>query len=171
MGVGATGWVPNTTIVQERFKGNRGLAMGIISSGVGIGILVCVPLFQFLIIRLGWRMTYRIMAFFIPLVISAMVALFLRHPSPSILLQNGNTPLPTKMRNSIIIDKRWRPRSWTVQQAVGTRQLWCLSLSFFLGAFVIHSILTHHVAFLLIRPGEKYWVFHRGYAWCRRCRW
>jgi MFS family permease len=65
IGLGATGWVPNITIIQRRFKEKRGLAIGIVSSGIGIGILVCIPSIQYLIIQVGWRMTYGIMAIFI----------------------------------------------------------------------------------------------------------
>jgi MFS family permease len=79
MGVAATGWVPTTTVIQNCFKEKRGLAMGIISSGIGVGILVCIPSIQHLINRVGWRMAYLIMAIFIPLSIICMVMIFLRN--------------------------------------------------------------------------------------------
>jgi hypothetical protein len=49
--------------------------MGIISSGVGIGIFACVPSAQHLVDKVGWRMTYRLMAFIIPMniMVSALV--------------------------------------------------------------------------------------------------
>ena len=46
IGIGTTGWVPNVTLIQQWFKGNKGLAIGIISSGIGIGIVVCIPTVQ-----------------------------------------------------------------------------------------------------------------------------
>jgi MFS family permease len=99
-GVGAAGWVPNTKIIQDVFKVRRGLAMGIISSGIGVGILVCVPLFQLLIIHLGWRKTYQIMAFFIPLIISAMATLFLKKPArPNFLQDTQAPPLSREIKN------------------------------------------------------------------------
>src|SRR4030043_1551306 len=78
IGLGATGWVPNITVIQRRFKEKRGLAIGIVSSGIGIGILVCIPSIQYLIIQVGGRMTYGIMAIFIPLVVISMAILFLK---------------------------------------------------------------------------------------------
>jgi MFS family permease len=36
-----------------------------------------------------------------------------------------------------------------------TKQFWLLGLSFFFGAFAVHSILTHHVAFLIDQGMEK----------------
>ena len=154
-GVGATGWVPNTTIIQDVFRVKRGLAMGIISSGVGVGILVCVPLFQFLIIRLGWQKTYQIMAFSIPLIISAMAALFLKKPPRLSFLQDTKAPrLSREIKNSLPVAKSGE-MSWTIRQAMTTKQFWLLGLSFFLGAFAVHSILTHHVAFLIDQGLEK----------------
>jgi len=148
-GVGATGWVPNTTIIQDVFKAKRGLAMGIISSGVGVGILVCVPLFQLLIIRLGWRKTYQIMALFIPLIIFLMGAIFLTRTERPIFVKNTKAPpLQSKIGNSLTVAKS-AGMSWTLRRAMNTKQFWLLGLSFFLGAFTVHSILTHQVAFLI----------------------
>ena len=154
-GVGATGWVPNTTMIQDVFRVKRGLAMGIISSGIGVGILVCVPLFQLLIIRLGWRKTYQMMAFSIPLIISVMATLFLKKsPRPNFLQETKAPPHSREIRNSPPLTKS-REMSWTLRQAMTTKQFWLLGLSFFLGAFTVHSILTHHVAFLIDQGMEK----------------
>lgn len=150
MGVGSTGWVPNTTIVQHWFKTRRGLAMGIISSGVGIGILICVPLVQHLINRVGWRMTYRIMAFFIPLIIAPMAVVFLKRRSQTISFRSNkkNTPYPT-VEDPLIVDKKWVSRSWTVRQAITTKPFWLLCLCFLLASMMLQATLTHHVAFFV----------------------
>jgi len=154
-GVGATGWVPNTTIIQDVFKVKRGLAMGIISSGIGVGILVFVPLFQLLIIRLGWRKTYQIMAFSIPFIIATMATLFLKKPPrPSFPQDTGAPAFSREIKNSLVVAKSWE-MSWTLRQAMTTKQFWLLGLSFFLGAFAVHSILTHHVAFFIDQGMEK----------------
>jgi len=84
VGLGTTGWVPNVALVQQWFRGRKGLPMGIISSGIGIGILGCVPLIQYLITRAGWRMAYRTMAIFIPLVVISMAVAFLKKPPQSL---------------------------------------------------------------------------------------
>jgi MFS family permease len=147
VGVGANGWVPNTTIIQQRFKERRGLAMGVISSGVGFGILVCVPLVQLLITRLGWRTTYRTMAFSIPLIIASMAILFLKRP-PTTLCRHTEA-LRSVMKDPSIIEKERTSQSWTVLQAITTKHFWLLSLFFFLGTLITQSILTHHIAFFV----------------------
>jgi MFS family permease len=154
LGIGATGWVTNTTIVHSWFRVKRGLPIGIISSGIGVGILVCVPSIQYLIDGVGWRMAYRIMAVFIPGVVGLLALLFLkRPPQPAANWIPPEAPIP-------IIQDRISPSShrpshdWTLQQAMATRSFWLLSLSFFLGSFASQSIFAHHVAFFVDRGLE-----------------
>ncbi len=49
------GWVPAVVQVQRRFQRQLGLALGIVSSGVGVGMLVEVPICESLIEAHGWR--------------------------------------------------------------------------------------------------------------------
>ena len=70
LGLAASSYVPVSLILTRRFQRDRGLAFGIASAGVGIGILVLVPLTQALISLWGWRVAYRGLA-----VISACVIL------------------------------------------------------------------------------------------------
>jgi MFS family permease len=153
LGVGFTGWIPNVTIIQQWFKANRGLAIGIISSGVGIGILVCVPLAQHLISKIGWRATYRVMACFIPLVVAPMAIVFFRKPpkrtSPHDTECSEGEVIPLDMKDSLILDEEWVSRAWTIRKAIATKQFWLLSISFPLGALITQSILTHQVAFFV----------------------
>lgn len=149
-GVGSIGWVPNTTIVQRWFKAKRGLAMGIISSGIGIGILVCVPSFQLLITQVGWRMTYLIMALFIPLITISMTLLFVKE-SPSVVsserLETGMSRDVTK--DPLAVSAEWTSQIWTIRRAITTRPFWLLSLSYLLSNLTVQAILIHHVAFFV----------------------
>ncbi len=149
-GIGAAGWVPNIMIIQDWFKEKKGLATGIISSGIGIGILICVPSVQYLIIRLGWRMAYQVLALFIPLIIISMAVAFLRKPpqapeSPP--MEVGISP--TFIKDPLVINEEWVSRSWSVRQALRTKQFWFLGVSFFLGNLVSQSVFTHQVAFFV----------------------
>ena len=150
IGAGFTGWVPNTTVIQHWFKEKRGLAIGILSSGIGIGIFVCIPSIQHLINRVGWRMAYRVMAFFIPLVVITLTIIFLKR-SPRI---TSSTPItqetyPAMMRDPLIVNLEWVSRSWTLRKAIFTKPFWVLSVSFFFSSLINQSILAHHVAFFV----------------------
>jgi MFS family permease len=150
VGVGSTGWVPNSTVILNWFEKKRGLAMGIISAGVGMGIFACVPAAQHLINAVGWRMTYRLMAFIIPLSIMAMAILFLKKRPRTVLSNEAQQEtLHTTMQDSSGTNERWNVRSWTLRQAMQTRQFRILSLCFFFTSFINQSVMTHHVAFFV----------------------
>ena len=150
IGAGSTGWVTHTTLIQNWFTEERGLAMGIIGSGMGIGILIYTPLIQYFIDVVGWRMTYRIMAASIPLIILSMTVLFLRKsppPSPSRSVEKAHVhlidqepPVPNNVSRS---------RSWTVREVMTTQPFWLLCLCFMLGTFSTQSVLTHQVVFFV----------------------
>jgi len=150
VGIGVVGWVPNVTLIQHWFKANRGLAIGIISSGIGVGILVCTPTIQYLIIQLGWRMTYRMMAIFIPLFVISMAIAFLRKP-PQV---TPTHPVEMEISHAIIkdpcvVNEKWVSRSWSIRQAITTKQFWFLSISYLLSNLIVQAIFTHQVAFFV----------------------
>jgi MFS family permease len=150
IGIGTTGWVPNVTLIQQWFKVNKGLAIGIISSGIGIGIVACVPAVQYLVLQLGWRMTYRIMAIFIPLSVMSMAVAFLKKSPPTAPLQQSQIEMSLAItKDPLVIYEEWNSQPWTVRSAVTTKQFWLLGSSFFLSNFIAQSILTHQVAFFV----------------------
>lgn len=159
IGAGLTGWVPNTTLIQRWFKEKRGMAIGILSSGIGIGIFVCIPSIQYLINGVGWRMAYRVMAFFISTVVIIMAVIFLRKP------QRKSTPTHSKqetshtvVRDPLIVDLKWASRSWSLRQAIITKQFWILSVSFFFTSLINQSISAHHAAFFVDKGLEPIFV-------------
>ncbi len=152
MGVGSIGWVPNATVIQYWFKEKRGLPIGIISSGIGIGILVCSPSFQYLITRVGWRMTYRIIAISIPLIIISLAIAFLKKSPETASNRHVKKEIPpVVIQDSLLKGGGWGSRSWTVRQAVRKKAFWHLGLAFFLGSVTTHSVFTHQVAFFVDR--------------------
>jgi len=149
-GISSTGWVPNVAIINQRFKEKKGLAMGIISSGIGIGILVCTPSFQFLINQIGWRMTYRIMALFIPSIVIIIAIVFLKKFQKSIPIPLAEEGVPqTVMKDHLTVNEEWASQTWTVRRAIATKQFWLMGLSFFSGTVISQSIFTHQVAFFV----------------------
>jgi MFS family permease len=148
LGIGATGWISNTTIIQYWFKEGRGLAIGIISSGVGVGMLCFVPLIQYSIDQVGWRMTYRLMAVFAPLIIASAAILFYRNIPPHARSSGEDQSRPGD-RDPQALDKDWTSRSWTIRKAMGTEAFWLLVLSYSLSNIATQAILIHQVAFFV----------------------
>jgi MFS family permease len=148
MGLGLIGWVPNTTLIQQWFREKRGLPMGIISSGIGTGIFICVPFIQHLINRVGWRITYRLMAFFMPLIIISIVIAFLKKP-PQTIASSGTKKevIADVIKDHLIVNEQWASQSWTLRKSATKKEFWLLGCSFFLASLTTHSIFTHQVAF------------------------
>ena len=106
VGFSGTGWVTNTTLIHYWFREKRGLPMGIISAGIGFGILLCVPMAQSFIDRVGWRVTYRIMASVVPGVIALMAILFIRKtPQFSSSKLNKQEIQSSKPKNHIAVSQ------------------------------------------------------------------
>lgn len=149
IGVASAGWIPNTTLIQLWFKAKRGLAMGVVSSGIGIGILVCVPSFQFLINRVGWRTTYNIVAIVVTFVVISMAIVFLRKPSQLTQYDSEKNVSSTDIKDRLVANREWASRIWTVRRAITTKQFWLISFSYLLVSFMAQGILTHQVAFFV----------------------
>ncbi len=81
LGSGATWAVPNAT-VQRWFYGRKdaGLALGIVTSGVGAGALLFAPLINFLIQSYGWRATFLTLGILFGSVV--LVATLVLRPAP-----------------------------------------------------------------------------------------
>jgi MFS family permease len=139
------GWVPSLVFVQRNFHERLGLSVGIISSGVGVGMLLVVPLTQALIDAFGWRVAFRVLgviafAWIVP------SALWLRHvmlQAPEIRGNRGQTPHQNRGQNP---EKGSDP---TLRQAMGTQAFWLLMAMFFFGNVASQTLHVHQVAYLV----------------------
>jgi MFS family permease len=137
LGSGATWAVPNAT-VQRWFYGRKGagLALGIVTSGVGVGALVFAPLINFLILNYGWRTTFLTLGILFGSVV--VVATLVLRPAPPFLLVMSKGPERTVLRDK-------------VQVPVGNRWYasWAFAAFLFVsvvGVFTFQIITTHMVA-------------------------
>lgn len=58
LGLSGIGWVPMSILLARRFSRHRGLALGVASGGVGLGLSIIVPLTQAMIDAWGWRLAF-----------------------------------------------------------------------------------------------------------------
>ena len=98
--------------VAGNFEGDRGLALGISMSGVGLGAAVIPQVSQFLIGHFGWRTAYVGLGAFMALVSFLPVLLWLREPAI------GNRKMA---RGGIGL---------TGREALATPELWSLAFAF-----------------------------------------
>jgi MFS family permease len=153
LGLSLMSYVPVSFLLTRNFRVQRGLALGTASAGVGVGISVVVPLTQYLIDHLGWRLAYGGLA-----VIAAAVVL------PAALLvapERAGSSLPVSPLRPTA--KTPTPAGqdgieWTLRKALRSRVFWIVTAAFTCLNSSIQLLLTHHVAHLVESGQSKLFV-------------
>ncbi|MFC1937156.1 MFS transporter [Chloroflexota bacterium] len=154
-GISALGNASLIPVISNWFIRKRGAAIGIYFAGVA-GAPAIAPLVEYIISWVGWRQAYMVLAVG-PIAIILPIAVFIirNRPQDKGLLPDGdievdkaNLPDGTanSLTDSLIVNQEWVKRSWTVPQAMKTRQFWALfSLNVFIGV-QINMLYLHQVA-------------------------
>lgn len=141
LAVACCGWTPAVIQVQRRFHRQIGLALGVVSSGVGVGMLVVVPVCESLIEAHGWRTAFRVLGI-ICTVCMLPAALFLLRETPVHLrpapIQAGADTDPARALHSL-----------TLRQAARTTPFWLMIGTFFCASLCSQTLHVHQVAFLV----------------------
>lgn len=135
--VAAAGWIPALVQVQRDFQDRLGLALGIVSSGVGVGMLLVVPLTQLLIDAYGWRTAFRVLAAICVLWIVPSSLFLLRHARARghVAQTTGSPAKPL--------------RAITLGQAMRGTPFWLMLAAFFFGNACSQMLHVHQVAYLV----------------------
>lgn len=141
--VATCGWVPAVIQVQRRFQDRMGFALGIVSSGVGLGMLLVVPLCQVLIEAFGWRIALRILGL---ICVACIVpcALYLMRSAPVGSLASatpGSRPASASNTSAAV--------SLTLGQAMRTAPFWLIMATFLFGGLGSQTLHVHQVAYLV----------------------
>ncbi len=145
LAVAAAGWVPALVHVQREFRGRLGLSVGIISSGVGVGMLLVVPLTQVLIDAFGWRTAFRVLGLISVLWILPASLWLMRAPRKAKI--RGQTRVRHNQEDSGS-DPR-ASRAFTLSEAMRTQPFWLLMGAFFFGNVGSQMLHVHQVAYLV----------------------
>jgi MFS family permease len=137
LAVAAAGWVPALVQVQRHFQDRLGLALGIVSSGVGVGMLLVVPLAQLLIDAYGWRTAFRVLAAICVLWILPSSLLLLRWAPPA-----RAAPPAAKAGGST-------SSAATLREAMRGAPFWLMLAAFFFGNVCSQTLHVHQVAYLV----------------------
>lgn len=119
-----------TVAVSARFRAQRGRALGIVLSGNAAGVLVLVPLLQWVILTWGWRTAWVALGIASALVLAPMAWLLVRGPDASDEPDEASAPAAS------------------VRDAARTRAFWALLISATLGQAAYSAAGTHQLAFL-----------------------
>ena len=132
--------IPYATVIAQWFDRERGLALGIGTAGVGLGVAVVPQLAALLIDAVGWRLAYVGLAVAVLLVAFPPVALFLREPPD----------FTARMRQPAATTGAALP-GVVAGEALRSWLFWGLAIAFFLDVIAINGTLTHIVPLLTDR--------------------
>ena len=143
LGVGLAGQVSHAALLSRWFVKRRGTMIGFAFAGMGLGVKVMGPLSQTLTSRLGWRYAF--------VVLGGVTALY----ALTVLLTLRNRPEDVGLQPYGADESAGQPEatpsgeaSWTVRQALRTRQFWTLGLAQVLIPLGIFPVSVHQVAYL-----------------------
>lgn len=137
------GWVPALVQTQQRFPDRLGLALGTVSSGVGVGMLLIVPLSQLLIEAFGWRWAFRVLGIMC-VAWTLPAAIYLARTAPaqarSTATQRAEQGVPTGARPG---------RAFTLEAAMRTVPFWLIVVAFLCGNICAQTLHVHQVPYLV----------------------
>ena len=154
IGTGAAYTVLMST-TSRWFDRKRGLALGIVSSGTGLGTVIMAPFATYLITNFGWRMAFIVVGLIAGLLIASLASLLKKDPGEIGALPDGLKSYTSETETSGGNDAQ--PISFSLRQALGTRSFWLLTATWFLWSTCLHFVLTHivpHAIDLGVSAGE-----------------
>jgi MFS family permease len=122
-----------TTVINQWFDRQRGLALGIATAGVGLGVVFVPQLVTRLMVGYGWRGAYVGIA--IAIVILAFIPAFLFIRNPPTIEKQGK------------VSTEHLP-GMTAAEAFKTWRFWVLTIIFFVAVMAINGTITNVVALL-----------------------
>ena len=147
VGIAALGIVPASTAVSNWFEKKRGAAIGIMSTGIGIGGLVVAPLTgSYLIPNFGWSMSYLALALLTWVLIIPLTLLIVRMKPADMGLYPDGTEAP-----EVVVVNDAPPSSvpgLTLKAALATSSFWLIAFSYLLSMLSLNGVMLNQVPYL-----------------------
>ncbi len=125
--------------VSRWFDRNRGIALGIAGSGIGLGMVAIAPFATYLIENIGWRLAYVVLGVFAWLLII---------PLSQLLKEvTGNKENSDIEINSGSSKKADELLDFSLRDAYRTRSFWLFGVIWLLNAFGYFLVLIHFVPY------------------------
>lgn len=140
--------------VSRWFDKKRGLALGIASSGVGLGIMVMAPFATFLISNFDWRMTFIIIGVITWLIVFPLSRLLKKDPYEIGALPDGLDSLSKDIKNK---EESIQPADFSLLQTLRTKTFWLITFVWLFLASNMFLVFTHlvpHVTDIGFSAGE-----------------
>lgn len=138
-----------TASMAAWFHGQRGLIFGVALAAWGVGALALAPLFQFFIIKFGYRMGLMTLTLLVALPLVPLSAIFQRGPKSGEVRTIQDSPQHSSKSRAQVIDREWAAQEWTLTKAMKTYRLWTLWVTLIIGFVPFSLIITHQVPALV----------------------
>ncbi|MBI5968268.1 MAG: MFS transporter [Deltaproteobacteria bacterium] len=142
LGSGVTVSLPNATVQKWFFK-KRGLALGLVTAGVGAGTLLLAPLSHYLITSFGWRSAYVIIGIFYWGLLTLNALAMVEHPE-----KKGLKPYGWEEKTSQ--EDLSAPKGiqdWPAREAIKTKTFLLITFIYFFTNLPIHMVMIHIVPY------------------------
>lgn len=134
------------------FERQRGLAMSVAFSGVGVGSIIFLPWVQSLIERAGWRAACWWMGLVV-LVLLAPLNLLLRKRPEDLGLEPDGDRAPGEIaagnRPANVVDPVWVAIDWTLARSIRTARFWWIAVGYLSGLYAWYAVQVHQTAYLV----------------------
>lgn len=141
MGSGPT-YVVATSLISKWFKKRRGLALGIVTSGVGLGSILMAPIAAYLIGGFGWRTSFLALGI-IAFVVMIPCSLFLKKaPEEEANPPESKQPIPHPVSSHSQVTA---VKQFSALQAVKSRNFGLLFVLWIFYAYCLFTVMTHIV--------------------------
>ena len=147
LSLGVGGIFPAVHSTASRwFHKKRGVALGITTSGSGLGVIVMAPLATYLISHFDWRTAFLVLGVVAWLVIASLSLLMKKEPSDIGLLPDGVKSEAGQARIHHR-ESKTQPTGFSPSQASRTRPFWFLGFVWFFMALNLYLVLVHIVPY------------------------
>ena len=140
-------YVVSMSTVSRWFDKKRGLALGIASSGLGLGIVVVAPFATYLISKLDWRMAYFVIGIIAWLIAIPLSRLLRKDPYEIGLLPDGakSDSVDRRLQKPKNEEVSVQPTDLSLLQAFRTRSFWLTMFAWVFFAASLFLVVTHLV--------------------------
>jgi len=146
IGIGMSGtYSPLMSTVSQWFAQRRGLALGIVGSGISAGPLIIAPVAKWLISGYGWRSTFLAIACASVLIIAAAFVLKRKPQDNGGLLHcKTNNGAGAKANSGETLAESI---SYSLREALSSRAFWLMGIVFFGVGLGLQMVIAHIVAY------------------------
>ena len=145
-----TGYSAQSLFLPNWFVRQRGLAISLAFTGVGIGSIVLLPWMQTVIDHAGWRTACWTLGVAILVILAPLNLLLRRAPRDIGLEPDGDArPADGAPRRSNIVDPAWAAVDWTLARALRTARFWWVASGYFAGLYVWYAVQVHQTKYLV----------------------